>query len=66
MKYFSLNGLLGFLIAVVLLISIVVIFAFCAVSVQKREATNYYNLDASKAQMFNNANSEHYKLKAKE
>lgn len=64
--YFSLNGLLGLIIAVVLLLSVVVIFGICAVNVQKREATNYYSIDASKIEMINSANAQHYKLKAKE
>lgn len=61
--YFSLNGLVGFFIAVVLLLSVVVIFAFCAVGVQKREATNYYQLDATKAKMIDAANANYYEAK---
>lgn len=64
--YFSLNGLTGFIIAVVALLSIVVILGICAVNVQKNEATNYYNLDASKIEMINNSNAQHYQLKTKE
>ena len=64
--YFSLNGLTGFIIAVVLLLSVVVKFGICAINVQKREATNYYNIDTSKIEMIDSANSQHYKLQAKE
>ena len=61
--YFSLNGLSGFIIAVVLLLAIVVALGICAVNVQKREATNYYNLGATNIEMVNNANAQHYKIK---
>ncbi len=61
--YFSLNGLIGFFIAVVLLLSIVAVFGVCAVGVQKREATNYYNIDASKAQMIDVSNANYYNTK---
>ena len=61
--YFSLNGLVGFIIAVVLLLAIVVILGVCAVNIQKREATNYYNLDATNIEMVNSSNAQHYKLK---
>ncbi|RDU65621.1 DUF4006 family protein [Helicobacter sp. MIT 14-3879] len=61
--YFSLNGLVGFFIAVVLLLVIVAIFAFSAVGVQKREATNYYTIDTQKAVMIDTSNSKHYKAK---
>lgn len=64
--YFSLNGLLGFFIAVVLLLSIVVILGFCAVNIQKREATNYYTIDTQKAIMIDSSNASHYKLKTKD
>lgn len=64
--YFSLNGLVGFFIAVVLLLAVVVIFGICAVNIQKREATNYYNLDASKAKMIDISNANYYELKTKE
>ncbi|RDU58172.1 DUF4006 family protein [Helicobacter sp. MIT 99-5507] len=61
--YFSLNGLTGFIIAVVLLLAIVVVLGVCAVNVQKKEATNYYNLDATNIEMVNNSNAQHYQLK---
>lgn len=61
--YFSLNGLVGFFIAVVLLLVIVAVLGFCAVGVQKREATNYYNLEGQKAVMIDSSNKNHYKLK---
>jgi len=42
---FGVNGLLGYLVAVVLLLSIVFIFGMNAVGIQKREATNYYKIE---------------------
>jgi hypothetical protein len=42
---FGVNGLLGYLVAVVLLLSIVFVFGMNAVAVQKREATNYYKME---------------------
>ncbi len=64
--YFSLNGLTGFIIAVLLVVSIAIIFSVCAINVQKREATNYYNMDTSKIEMINSANSKYYKMQEKE
>ena len=64
--YFSLNGLVGFIIAVVLLLAIVVSLGICAIGVQKREATNYYNLDTANIEMVNSSNENHYQLKIKE
>lgn len=60
MEYFKLNGLSGYFLAVVLLLAIVGILGFCAVSVQKREATNYYTIDAKSAVMINKNNAQHY------
>ncbi len=42
---FGVNGLLGLLVAVVLLLTVVFIFGVNAVSTQKREATNYYKIE---------------------
>ena len=61
--YFSLNGLSGFFLAVVLLLAIVAVLGFTAVSVQKAEATNYYTIDAQKAVMIDSSNAEHYQQK---
>lgn len=61
--YFQLNGLIGFFIAVVLLLAIVAFLGFTAVGVQKAEATNYYTIDAQKAVMINSSNAEHYQQK---
>lgn len=61
--YFSLNGLSGFFIAVVLLLSIVVALGFIAVGIQKSQATNYYNLDGQKAIMIDSSNNKLYQVK---
>lgn len=63
MKYFGLNGLSGFFLAVVLLLAIVAVLGFIAVGVQKSNATNYYTIDTQKAVMIDSANAEHYKQK---
>ncbi len=63
MKYFGLNGLSGFFLAVILLLGIVVALGFCAVSIQKREASNFYTIDTQKAVMIDKSNAAHYKLK---
>lgn len=61
--YFQLNGLMGFFVAVVLLLAIVAFLGFTAVGVQKAEATNYYSIDAQKAVMINPSNTDHYQQK---
>lgn len=61
--YFSLNGLSGFFLAVVLLLAIVAVLGFTAVGIQKAEATNYYTIDAQKAVMIDSSNAEHYQQK---
>ena len=57
---FGINGLTGFFVAVVLLLSVVGVLGTCAVLVQKSEATNYYNLDGSALKMKSVDNSKHY------
>ncbi len=42
---FGVNGLLGYLVAVVLLLSIVFVLGMTAVGIQKSEATNYYKIE---------------------
>lgn len=42
---FGINGLLGYVVAVVLLLSIVFIFGSNAVATQKSQATNYYKIE---------------------
>lgn len=58
---FGINGLLGYLVAVVLLLSIVGCFAFLAIGTQQREATNYYKLEkAHEIQMYSIDNVKQY------
>ncbi|WP_277641226.1 DUF4006 family protein [Wolinella succinogenes] len=59
---FGVNGLLGYLVAVVLLLSVVGVFTFLAIGVQKEEATNYYRLEkAHDIQMHNSDNEKQYR-----
>lgn len=59
-KYFHLNGLLGFLISIIVLLLIVVLFGFKAVNIQKREATNYYRIDSTNVKMIDAKNRNNY------
>mgnify|MGYP000022346906 CR=1 FL=1 len=63
--YLTLNGLVGFLIAIVGLLAVAGILLTLAINVQQNEATNYYSLnqdiDAIKAVDSNNI--KHYQGK---
>jgi len=60
---FGINGLVGYIIAVVLLLSLVVIFAFLAVGIQSNEATNYYHIEKpSEIKMIDADNVKLYQL----
>jgi hypothetical protein len=63
-QYFKLHGLVGFLVAVVLLLSILAILTVNAISVQQREATNFYkiNQETTALQKINADNKNHYHL----
>lgn len=61
-KYLGINGLIGFGIAVVLLVGLAVVFFAAAINIQKEQATNYYEIDSSKARMIDTNNASHYKL----
>lgn len=57
---FGLNGLIGFFIAVVLLLAIVVGLGTSAILVQKAEATHYYKIEQKDAiQQINRDNAKH-------
>ncbi len=62
---FSLHGVSGMLIAVVLLLSILAVLVFNAVGVQQREAQNFYsvNQDLNGLKMISKDNVNQYKLK---
>lgn len=60
--YFSLNGIGGLIVAVVLLLAVVGILGTIAVSVQKEQANNHYTIEGSKANMIDKSNSKLYKL----
>ncbi|PAF46380.1 hypothetical protein BKH46_07890 [Helicobacter sp. 12S02634-8] len=60
---FGINGLVGYVIAVVLVVGIAVFFSVVAIGVQKTQATHYYKLqDQSAIQMKNTKNDKHYEL----
>lgn len=58
---FGLNGITGYLIAVVLLLTIVFIFGSNGVAIQKREAMNYYTIEKPfDIQMISENNNENH------
>jgi hypothetical protein len=60
-QYFRLNGLSGMLIAVALLLTIWVTLAVNAVSVQQREAQNFYKVDKPlEIKMFSSENEKNH------
>lgn len=62
MKMFGLNGLLGLLIAVILVLGLAFLLGKKSVEVQQQEATNAYTLNAGGIQMKSVDNATHYKL----
>lgn len=56
---FGLNGLTGFIIAVVLLLSIVAALGTCAILTQKSVATDYYTINATPIQQINADNAQY-------
>ena len=59
---FGVNGLIGFIVAVVLLLSIVFFLGLNAVGVQKREATNFYKIENPfDLKMRSTSNADHVK-----
>lgn len=61
-KIFGLNGLLGFFIAVILVVGSAVVLGYIGIVVQQREADNHYRLDTGAIEMKNIKNSQYYKL----
>ncbi len=60
---FNINGLLGGIIATVLLLSILVVLTIWSIQVQKANATTYYELvDEANIQMISKDNYKHYKV----
>ncbi|PAF52308.1 DUF4006 family protein [Helicobacter sp. 13S00477-4] len=60
---FGINGLLGYIVAVVLILAIVFCFGAIAIKIQKNQATNYYKIEnQSIIQMKNTGNEKHYEL----
>lgn len=59
---FGINGLLGYFIAVILLLSVVFCLGYAAVITQKAQANNPYVIEnANTLQMTSKSNAEHYK-----
>lgn len=60
---FNLNGLMGGLIATVLLLAIFVYLFIWAINVQQQNATTFYELeDEANIQMISKDNWKHYKV----
>ena len=61
---FNLNGLLGGILATVLLLGIVAYLSIWAIQVQKDNATNYYEIEnPTEIQMRSRENADHWKNK---
>ncbi|PAF44831.1 DUF4006 family protein [Helicobacter sp. 11S02596-1] len=60
---FGINGLLGYLVAVLLVVGAAGVFGFAAIHIQKSQATNYYKIDNQDAiKMKSVGNEDHYQL----
>jgi len=60
---FNINGLLGGILATLLLLSILGYLTMQAIAVQQQNATTYYQLvDESNIQMISKDNAKHYKI----
>ncbi|MCE3037374.1 DUF4006 family protein [Helicobacter sp. faydin-H20] len=64
-KLFGINGILGLLIAVVLLLVVVFLLGYQGIMIQKEQASNYYTIDRSAVEMKSVDNIQYYKLKDK-
>ncbi|RDU60291.1 DUF4006 family protein [Helicobacter marmotae] len=56
---FGLNGLSGYIIAVVLLLSVVAGLGTCAILTQKSVATQYYTIDTKDIEQINADNAKY-------
>ena len=58
---FGINGLIGYFVAVVLLLSVVGVLGTCAILTQKEVATTYYKIeDASAIKQISTDNAKHH------
>ena len=57
---FALDGVTGYLIAVVLLLSILAYLTVLGIGAQKNNATTYYEIDAEKLVPSSTENAKHY------
>lgn len=61
-RLFGLNGIVGLLLLVVVLLSVVTGLGIQAWKTQKAQATNAYTLEGSQIKADSSANSQYYKL----
>lgn len=61
-RLFGLNGIVGLLLLVVVLLSVVTGLGIQAWKTQKAQATNAYMLESSQIKADSSANSQYYKL----
>ncbi|PAF49556.1 hypothetical protein BKH41_02515 [Helicobacter sp. 12S02232-10] len=60
---FGINGLLGYLIAVLLVVGAAILFSIAAINIQKTQAVSYYKIDNQDAiKMKSIGNEKHYEL----
>ncbi len=62
MKMFGLNGLLGLLIAVILVVGLAFLLGKKGIQAQVEESTNYYSIDKNSIKMKSVENANSYKL----
>lgn len=64
---FGINGLLGYVVAVLLVVALAAGLGYAAVSAQKSQATNYYKIDNQAGiKMKSKENVSHYTIENKE
>jgi competence protein ComGC len=59
---FGLHGVVGMLIATLLLISILIGLSIASLTIQANEATNVYKLESTQLNMIDESNKDHYQL----
>lgn len=64
---FGINGLLGYIVAVLLVVGLAAGLGYMAVNTQKSQATNYYKIDNQTGiKMKSKENVSHYTIEDKE
>lgn len=60
---FGINGLFGYLVAVVIVLVAAFCFGYAAIKVEKSQATNYYKIqNQNSVKMKSTSNDKHYEL----